>query len=182
VRECADIAPDDQGGRGDGPHRELGLSLATGHAQLRSKVVRVVPTSRTGSFRVTGVVVQVAQDVAELDVADEAHVGIRSPRVAGARPEAVGVVDRLGKARVVRAPRAGARREGIADIEKDGSVAAVRQQRVTELAVGGRRVELHLRSAAEVDLERVVTPGRELAGILLVVAVAYLHGPLATVT
>src|SRR5439155_11533461 len=62
------------------------------------------------------------------------------------------------------------------------SVAGVRQQRVTELAVGGRRVELHLRSAAEVDFERVVTPGGELVGILLVVPVASLPSPAAAVT
>src|SRR4030088_1764704 len=99
------------------------------------------------------IVVQLSEHVTELDVAHEAHIGVSPPRVTDARPKAVRVVDRLRKARVVRTPRARARREGIANVEQDRPVARVRPQRVTELAVCRGWVELHLRAAAEVDLD-----------------------------
>src|SRR6202022_577640 len=90
-------------------------------------------------------------------------------------PQGCRVVNPLLGGGVVWAPGARAGGEWIADVEQDRSVARVRQQRVTKLAIGDGRVELLLRAATEVDLERVEAPGGELVGVLLVVPIASLR-------
>src|SRR5690349_7275855 len=122
------------------------------------------------------IVVEVAQDVLELDVAHEPDVRVCPPRVSCGLTKTVGVVGRATVGRVVGGPWGSAGREWVADVEEDRAPRGVVQDCVPELAVLRGRIEVLPGSAAVVDFDRVVPPSSELIDILLVVPIAALAG------